>query len=51
MTVLNNRWKSIKNKSQKHESQKHESSLSSSISHPQTCYISRSIHTLHGLHR
>ncbi|RHZ65772.1 hypothetical protein Glove_311g33 [Diversispora epigaea] len=30
--------------------QKQESSLSSSISHPQSCYISRSIHTLHGLH-
>ncbi|RHZ65792.1 hypothetical protein Glove_311g65 [Diversispora epigaea] len=32
------------------KSQKQESSLSSSISHPQTCYIFRSIHTLHGLH-
>ncbi|RHZ84456.1 hypothetical protein Glove_81g73 [Diversispora epigaea] len=31
-------------------SQKKESSLSSSISHPQSCYISRRIHTLHGLH-
>ncbi|RHZ65777.1 hypothetical protein Glove_311g63 [Diversispora epigaea] len=32
------------------KSQKQESFLSSSISHPQSCYISRSIHTLHGLH-
>ncbi|CAG8622842.1 1486_t:CDS:2, partial [Diversispora eburnea] len=32
------------------KSQKHESPLSSSISHPQSCYISRCIHTLHGLH-
>ncbi|RHZ65768.1 hypothetical protein Glove_311g24 [Diversispora epigaea] len=32
------------------KSQKQESSLSSSISHPQSCYISRSIHTLHGLY-
>ena len=32
------------------KSQKQESSLSSSISHPQSCYISRSIRTLHGLH-
>ncbi|CAG8595541.1 11574_t:CDS:2 [Diversispora eburnea] len=32
------------------KSQKYKSSLSSSISHPQSCYISRSIHTLHGLH-
>ncbi|CAG8514125.1 2986_t:CDS:2 [Diversispora eburnea] len=32
------------------KSQKHESSLLSSISHPQSCYISRNIHTLHGLH-
>ncbi|RHZ84453.1 hypothetical protein Glove_81g70 [Diversispora epigaea] len=32
------------------KSEKHESFLSSSISHPQSCYISRSIHALHGLH-
>ncbi|RHZ86147.1 hypothetical protein Glove_54g15 [Diversispora epigaea] len=32
------------------KSREHESSLSSSISHPQSCYISRSIHTLHGLY-
>ncbi|RHZ65782.1 hypothetical protein Glove_311g59 [Diversispora epigaea] len=31
-------------------SQKKESFLSSSISHPQSCYISRNIHTLHGLY-
>ncbi|RHZ85016.1 hypothetical protein Glove_73g38 [Diversispora epigaea] len=31
------------------KSQKQELSLSSSISHPQSCYIARSIHTLHGL--
>ncbi|RHZ86155.1 hypothetical protein Glove_54g3 [Diversispora epigaea] len=38
-----NREKAIK-------SLKQESSLSSSISHSQSCYISRSIHTLHGLY-
>ncbi|CAG8566691.1 2123_t:CDS:2 [Diversispora eburnea] len=32
------------------KSQRHESFLSSSISHLQSCYISRSIHTLHGLY-
>ncbi|RHZ85018.1 hypothetical protein Glove_73g37 [Diversispora epigaea] len=32
------------------KSQKQESFLPSSISHPQSCYISRNIHTLHGLY-
>ncbi|CAG8538107.1 7704_t:CDS:2 [Diversispora eburnea] len=41
--VLNNGWKTIK-------SLKNESSLLSSISHPRSCYISRSIHALHGFH-
>ncbi|RHZ86098.1 hypothetical protein Glove_54g16 [Diversispora epigaea] len=39
-----------KNRKKAIKSREHESSLSSSISHPQSCYISRSIHTLHGLY-